>query len=217
MQKEGGKICLILALILISGFFCVQNANAEVKSVIISEIAWMGTENSATDEWIELENTTDRNIDLAGWTLRAEDGSPEIELSGIVPAKGFFLLERSDDESVPNISADLIYSGSLGNTGEILELFNDDDNLVDKVEAIDVWPAGDNDTKETMQFSNSGWVTAEPTPKKKNYESLILEQEENAPVIDNDSGGGSVTIKKIEKIIINEIYPNPVGSDRQKE
>ena len=115
------KIFLFLAIFLFPSF-CFA-------SVVINEIAWMGTETSSYDEWIELKNTTENDIDLANWKLISTDGSPEINLTGIIPAYGYFLLERTDDNSVLNITADLIYSGTLSNTGERLELKDDSDNF----------------------------------------------------------------------------------------
>ena len=86
---------------------------ASPLDVVVSEIAWMGTTTSYNDEWIELYNTTTSPITLTGWTLSAADGSPGISLSGVIPAKGYFLLERGDDdESVPGVPADLFYGGT---------------------------------------------------------------------------------------------------------
>ena len=67
------------------------------RDVVISEIAWMGTTTSSTDEWIELYNNTGSAIDLTNWTLAAADGTPTITLAGTIPAGGHFLLERTDD------------------------------------------------------------------------------------------------------------------------
>jgi hypothetical protein len=53
-----------------------------------------------------------------GWRLEAADGTPSIALAGMIPAGGYFLLERSNDESVPGVAADVIYTGALGNEGE---------------------------------------------------------------------------------------------------
>ena len=104
---------------------------ANPLDVAINEIAWMGTEASYNDEWIELYNNTDFSINLVGWVLKAGDGSPEINLTGIISAKSFYLLERTDDYSVPGISADQIYTGALGNSGENLELYDSSGNLID--------------------------------------------------------------------------------------
>ena len=116
--------------------------------VVVNEIAWMGTLADANDEWIELHNTTGAAISLTGWTLVATDGTPSITLSGTIPAGGYFLMERTDDTSVPGVTADLIYTGALGNAGEILTLRDAATTLQDSVNA---WYAGNNTTKATMQ------------------------------------------------------------------
>jgi parallel beta-helix repeat protein len=121
------------------------------QSVVINEIAWMGTEADLNGEWIELYNNTDNMINLSGWTLQAEDGVPEIDLTGIIFGKYFYLLERTQDDTVSNILANQIYTGALGNEGEILELRDSQGNLIDKVDCSAGWFAGDNDQKITME------------------------------------------------------------------
>lgn len=150
---------LVLAVLLLLPLF-------SHASVIIHEIAWMGTENSANDEWLELYNSGPADVLLDGWMLKADDGQPNISLVGSIPAGGYFLLERTDDESVPGITADLIYTGALGNSGEVLLLKDASTSVVDEVNAVSGWPAGDNTTKETMQRLNVGsWITDAGTPR----------------------------------------------------
>ncbi len=154
--------------------FSAQAAN--LGNVVINEIAWMGTENSANDEWIELYNNTDNTINLDGWILKADDGTPEIKLSGIILAESFYLLERTDDSTVPEISADLIYKGALGNDGEDLKLFDNSGNLIDEANCSSGWFAGDNSTKQTMERTDSGdWQTSQNpggTPKTENSKQI---------------------------------------------
>jgi len=132
----------------------------EVLDVAINEITWMGTPTSDNDEWIELFNNAASDDDLTGWTLTATDGTPNIALSGVIPAGGHFLLERTDDSTVPEVPADQIYTGALGNRGEILDLRDDDAGLQDQVDAC---CAGDNTTKETMQRVDTQVTGTEPT------------------------------------------------------
>jgi PKD repeat protein len=137
--------------------------------VIINEIAWMGTEASANDEWIELKNTSTSTINISSWVLEAQDGSPKIELNGDILAGGFFLLERTDDSSVPAETADQVYSGALSNSGELLMLKNASNIEVDRVDGSNEWVlGGDKKLKYTLQKSASGWVTAVATPKTEN-------------------------------------------------
>ncbi len=101
--------------------------------IVINEIAWMGTEASTYDEWTELHNPSDSYVDLEGWILVSQDDSPNIPLSGIIPANGYFLLERTDDTTVSDITADIIYKGNLSNNCEVLGLYNGAGELVDSV------------------------------------------------------------------------------------
>jgi len=121
-------------------------------TVVINEIAWGGTAASSSDEWIELFNATDEAIDLAGWTLvfgettihlGVVDGSTRELRGGVLDAEGYVLLERSDDETVADVAADVVYVGALSNTGITIELFDSAGQVVDRVDAADAgWAAG---------------------------------------------------------------------------
>ena len=119
--------------------------------VLINEIAWMGTKASFNDEWIEIFNTGPKNVDLTGWQLLADDNMPSIELSGTISAGGYYLLERTDDTTISNISADLIYTGALNNGGETLRLYNASGKEIDVVDTSSGWFAGDNVEKISME------------------------------------------------------------------
>jgi len=147
--------------------------------IIFNEIAWMGTTNSPNDEWFELKNISRNPVDLNGWqildkaTVENKSGGIKIlfENASLEPG-GFFLLERTDNSTVPNISADLIYTGILRNNDEALYLFDQNCYLQDKVEALPDWPAGNNSSKKTMERKNDfGWQTSQNvggTPKMEN-------------------------------------------------
>lgn len=145
--------------------------------IIINEIAWMGTTTSANDEWIELFNNGTSSVTIDGWTLKASDGSPSINLTGSISSGGYMLLERTDDNTVPNVTAGVIYSGAMSNTGENFSLKNNTEQVMDSVNMISGWPAGNATTKETMQRKGSGWITGTPTPSAVN--------------VSNDSGTGN--------------------------
>ena len=113
-----------------------------LQSVIISEAAWAGTAASSADEWIELRNPGPAAVDLSGWVLT--DGNDiQIALSGVIVEGGFFLLERTDDGTVSDIPADLIYTGALSNSGEVLRLIDSSGRMVDTANGDGgPWPAG---------------------------------------------------------------------------
>lgn len=135
-------------------------------AVRVNEIAWMGTAADANDEWIELYNDGDTAVSLSGWRLLAGDGTPAVTLEGTVAAGAYFLLERTNDESVPSVAAGLIYTGALGNEGEQLTLFDASGAVIDTVFGGDSWAiGGDNTTKATLQRTTTlSWITAPGTP-----------------------------------------------------
>ena len=127
---------------------------ASLRDVVINEIAWMGTAASTYDEWIELYNTTGDTITLTNWTLSSADGTPSITLSGSIAPYGYFLLERSDDNTVSDISADQIYAGALGDAGEDFSLKDSSDTVIDRVNCSGGWFAGSGAGKITMERIN---------------------------------------------------------------
>ncbi len=135
-------------LFFLSLILCYSYAFSQVK---FSELAWMGTQHSTYDEWMELYNDSESDIDLTNWVIEAKDGTPYIVLSGIIKAHGYFLLERTDDTSVPDIDADLIYTGALENRGEKLYLKDPDGRISDYV---DNWYGGNAYTRATMYRVN---------------------------------------------------------------
>ncbi len=144
---------VIILLILLFSFNITY-----AKDLLINEIAWMGTENSANDEWIELYNNSDKNISLENHKLII--GNKEIKLKGIIKANNFYILERTDDTTLPQIKADLIFTGSIKNTGEIILLKNDNNNIIDEADFSSGWIAGDNKTKHTMERIEDLWQTS---------------------------------------------------------
>lgn len=151
---------------------------AYAQDILINEIAWMGTKTSANDEWIELYNETNADISLSGYTLFI--GEKEIPLEGIIEASSYYILERTDDNTLPNIKADLIYTGSIKNTG--LKIYLKKDNtLIDEANFENGWTAGDNDTKQTAERIESSWQTSEKeggSPRAVNIKKISTEKNE---------------------------------------
>lgn len=133
-------LCALTALT--SSLSAQAAPKAAPLDVVASEAAWMGTTTSPNDEWVELLNTTVSPVNLSGWSLSAADGTPSIALNGTIPAGGHFLLERTDDTSVPGVPADLIYTGALENEGEVLVLRDSGSNVVDWIPCASGWFAG---------------------------------------------------------------------------
>jgi len=181
-----------------------ENLAQPKHEIIFNEIAWMGTKISSQNEWIELKNLTSKEINLSGYQLQSKDGKIKIAFSEIkLPPFGLLLLERSDDDTLPQIKADLIYKGSIRNSNEALFLFDKNCQLEDKVEANPFWPAGDNDSKRTMERKTDlSWQTSflpGGTPKKENSSGYF---EEASQIAQKEKA----ISKTYPKILISEVY-----------
>jgi hypothetical protein len=113
-----------------------------IPAVYVSEIVWMGNRDDPNDEWMVLANGTSADIALRGWRLAAVDGTPAISLTGVLPAGGNYLLERTDDDSASPHS-DQIYTGNLGNTGEDLRLTDAGGLEIDRAGRAGAWFSGE--------------------------------------------------------------------------
>ncbi len=106
-----------------------KSVEISLYPIVINEVAWKGTGRQNTnDEWIELYNKTSSEISLDGYVLYATDKIPHVNLSGKIPAKGYFVILRKHGDNpvlgIKDAPVDLwtSFGGNLGNGGENLIL-----------------------------------------------------------------------------------------------
>ncbi|MCP6720248.1 MAG: lamin tail domain-containing protein [Patescibacteria group bacterium] len=143
---------------------CLSNAKTPTRDkVIINEVAWMGTTESFSNEWIELKNISNDPVSISGWQFMDKDEQIKIIFpdSAEIPTSGLYLLERGE-EAIAGVEADIIYAGNLRNSEEGLRLFNNKCDLVDEVLANPDWPAGNNKDKSPMErnIKDFSWYTS---------------------------------------------------------
>ena len=138
----------------------------------ISEIAWAGTTINWADEWIEVRNIGPDSVTLLGWNIKwgktsinlgeAKEDTLEANTEQL-PAGEFLILERTDDDALSGIDADIIFSGSLKNTGEKIILENPKGQIVQKVNFKKGWTAGTSGSGEPPYCSaaklGDKWIT----------------------------------------------------------
>jgi len=233
---SGLTLNFVEGLILFLFFFFLLKVSATLSAagagVVFNEICWMGNEASSANEWIELYNPTETVVSLAGWEISDQKGKLKINLEGEVKPNNFFLLERTDDESVPNIPADQIYKGALANQGEKLILKaaprsvptlgrtttgDKNEEIIDLIDCSNGWFAGDQETRQTMSRLSSlisgnlasNWANSQMpsgTPKEKNN----FLKEEVRPKSDSNSRSEKeevifVKIEEIDKSLIGKL------------
>lgn len=118
-------------------------ANAAASTVVINEVSWAGTAASGNDEWLELYNNSDADVNLAGWVIDDDNGSQTYTIAaGTIAAKSYFLIE--DTQETTNVVADSLAALSLANTGDKLVLKNASGEVADTVNSGGImWFAGD--------------------------------------------------------------------------
>ena len=191
--------------VLVMGVLLLISVVSWSQMIVINEVAWAGTAASTYDEWIELYNPSEETVDLTGWTLTF--GKVTIDLGAgvetLLEPGGYFLLERSDDDTVSDIDASLIYTKPLNNGGMLIELLDPTGEVVDTANAGQEsgWAAGSDkdgdlpyatmervdslaaDTPDNWR-SNEGTLTCghdakgntlNGTPKAKNAATIVFE------------------------------------------
>ncbi|MCX6778633.1 MAG: lamin tail domain-containing protein, partial [Candidatus Magasanikbacteria bacterium] len=197
------------------------------SSIKINEI-YPVTTTSSEKEWVELFNASTSSIDISGWFIL--DNSSTTTLEGEIAPLGFWVVE---------------FSSRLNNSGDQVVLKDGDEEIIDKVVygEFNDGNLGDNlvapEAGQSLARNIDGVATGvnqtdfslTTTPTKGDNNVI-----KKPVVIVNYSGGssgGSINVKKDikedapivpivlssaeKKIIINEVFPNPKGSDTEKE
>jgi hypothetical protein len=196
--------------------------------VVLNEIAWAGTVSDlSAHEWFELYNNTSQDIDLSNWKIFISGKPLSISkiFNKVIAAHGYYLFERSSDNTVKEIAADATFSGSLNNNGEKIEILKPDNSKSDEVDASIGWFAGDttkyrsmerlvslgfgNDQKnwqsnqgfrETGRTANGGPIYGSPKRANIGFINLNWDQDEEVR-----------TLTKVNNPYILQYYSVPVG------
>ena len=111
------------------------------KGIVFNEILPSPEGADAENEWIELYNQNDFEVDLSGWTIKDTIGSAKTyTLNAKIPANGYLVLLRPETEI------------TLNNTGDGLNLFNPNGEVVDSVDF------GKASLGQSYSKTSSGWA-----------------------------------------------------------
>ncbi len=149
-------------------------------------------------EFIELANTTSSTIDLSFWKLEDTVTTFTFGEHQKIPAYDFLVLKRG---------ATFI---ALNNNGEeTIRLLSPDGTLVDAITYED--PVEEGASFSRVNTTDWKWSKT-PTPGKKNVMKKLspITKPDPSPV------GGSPPIEFLQKMIISEVFPNPVGEDTEE-
>jgi DNA/RNA endonuclease YhcR with UshA esterase domain len=179
-------------------------------SILINE--FVSDPADSDTEWIELYNNNGFSVDLSGWII-LDGAETATELAGTIEAKGansFFVIEKP--------------KGQLNNSGDAIILKDDQENIIDEV-YYGNWqaptgavkaPAASDPNSLARQNDGTGTfiVTQTPTKGAANQITPLPVPTITTTITDNNPEEVQIDYKTI---IINEILPNPAGSDLTEE
>ena len=218
----------ILKIIILFSFLPLTIKAAEPLSIVINEIAWMGTRANSSDEWIELYNNTDQDISLEGWAFYEKETLME-PLTGTIKANSYYLIERTDDSTIQNIVASQEPSSwggyGLNNNGEHLKLLNQESIIIDEIDCSEGWFEGDSSSFKTMERIDPKEITSIPNNWQTNFSSKeIAFDSQNNLINGTPNAKNSINLEGQPEdviyssdIIISEILPSPEGADSENE
>lgn len=221
MPKKVSTIFLLLAIFSYAQSFFVSvptTQAAQLRDVVISEIAWAGSGDSASDEWLELYNNTNAAINLTGWIIDDDSGAQTYPLQGSIGAHSYYLIESR--ETATSVTADLVKSISLSNAGDSLVLKDANQNTIDIVNSSSAaWFAGSNTTHATMERialegdgdQATNWQTAGTiaAATSSNGGSIVGSPQSNTPTVQPSSTSTPTNV-----IVTSSVSSPPVHNDQ---
>ena len=131
-----------------------QEVNIDLSfPVVINEVGLFGTLSNKNDTWIELYNKLDTPVDLTGWQIVSNNN--KTILSGTIPAKGYFILEKNDDYVLSDILANQIFTEDL--SLDSINLLDENNRYIDSVFKSD-WNYGNLEQKHFSLERISPWA-----------------------------------------------------------
>ncbi len=167
--------------------------------------------NDGEKEWIELYNESSVSADIHGWTI--EDGTGKIATVSSTPidAQGFSVIE--------------LVSSKLNNSGDSIILKNLFGDVIHTVHYGDSEEQADGPVPKkanTLIFINNEWKeTITPTKGSVNIFTPVPVQTQTTQQTQTQTtqtqNNTSIIAISPGTVVINEVYPNPPGSDTEDE
>jgi Concanavalin A-like lectin/glucanases superfamily/Lamin Tail Domain/CotH kinase protein len=154
---------LLLILALVASWSCTAFADS---AVVFNEVMYHPATNEAAMEWVELHNLMSVDMDISGWTL-AGGIDYQFPEGTIVAGGGYLVIASSPSILMAASSATNVlgpFSGRLSNSGETLELRNNNNRIVDSL-AYGVegdWPVAPDGSGVSLAKRIPNGATQEP-------------------------------------------------------
>jgi hypothetical protein len=211
----------ILSLICITVFVAhlviaiVPARAASPAGIVISEVS-MGSEDSASDEFVELYNNSPVDINLNGWGMYYKSSTGKtwtkrasFAQNTVVHAHDYFLLASS------RADADLTMTAGMSQTSGVIQIKDNNDTTIDLIG----WGSADTYEAQASASPQAGEVlyrqfdTVSQTMQDtdNNFDDLNISANETPkapPVVEVPTADITQTYPKI---VLNELLPNPAS------
>lgn len=182
--------------------------------IVINEINYRSSDDFDPEDWVELYNNSNQNMDISGWYFSdSDDAHKFIFPSGtVLNADSYLVLTKNDSTfsalfpNVQNKIGDIDFG--LSGDGELVRLFNESDEIIDQLIYNDKapWPLEADGLGATLSLTNPGfdnskgenWAASieHGTPGIANNDVIVSNEEEQISTLPNS-------------ISMNQNYPNP--------
>lgn len=199
-------VIISLGIIFILWWGCSEyRVNIQNRRVVINEVC---NNNFSTiplrwhedDDWIELYNGTEEDIDLEGWTI--SDNEVDIrryDFPQTILKAGDYLLLFANGED--NVTDNGIFLNFKLSQGENVYLYDAAGRMVDSVTVPDMKT---NASHARIPDGSDRWLEVYPTLQASNNSSIPVQQKEVSPPIFSKEGGFYKGSTLLEMTVLDE-------------
>ena len=188
-------------------------SNLSSGTTVINEINYNSSDDYNSDDWVELINPGETEIDISDWILKDDDNSHGYTIPDetVIQPNNYLVLAKDMDlfsSSYPDINNVIgPFDFSLSGGGDQVRIFDNAGVLIDSVKYDDgdPWPVEPDGNGPTLELIN-------PTLDNLLYESWAASTDNGTPGAQNSTYNNlSSDLKSIipEKIHLYPAYPNP--------
>ena len=184
--------------------------------IVINEINYNSSDSFNSEDWVELHNPGDMDIDLSGWVFKDDDDNHNYIIpEETIISSGDYLILVKDEEMFTAVFPDVSgfvgpFEFGLGGNGELVRVYNSHGTIVDQVEYDDnpPWPTEADGNGPTLELRHpdlennqaESWAASidfgSPGEQNSVYETLISNNDHHLPIITT----------------LHHAFPNPFNS-----
>jgi len=180
-------------------------------SLVINEINYNSADDFDTRDWVELYNPMGYSLDIAAWVFKDDNDVHAFEIpEGVTIGAGEYLVLVRDSATFHEFFPDVEnYIGKfdfgLGNSGDLLRLYDANGALVDTVhyDDNDPWPTEPDGNGPTLELMNPGLDNALAQSWQASLGHGTPGEENSMITVISDNLVQGVTFR---------IYPNPLNT-----